>query len=77
MENQEYTPAAFVVITTKEGYTIGLAHKGVKGYTPGYGSFDNNKTYDQAARHVDELNENHYGHTKLEAARIVNSSMFL
>lgn len=75
--------AAFVVVFAKNpkhgesGYEIGLAHQGVPGYTPGYGTFDDpNITYEEACKFVDDLNMEHYGHSKLDAAKIVLSSMF-
>lgn len=75
--------AAFVVVTTSEGYEIGLAHKGIKGYSKGYGKPKcieypdmEAETYDDANDWVDMMNREHYGHTKLEVAKITASTMF-
>lgn len=85
MKNKENEiKAAFVVVFSKKqkcdhiaAYEIGLAHEGVKGYSPGYGNFDDpNITYNEACEEVRLLNSIHYGHTPLEAAKIVMSTMF-
>lgn len=80
----EKIQAAFVVITMSEGYELGLAHKGVKGYSKGYGKpycieypGIEAETYDDASDWADMMNREHYGHTQLEAARIVASTMFI
>ncbi len=75
----ENIQAAYVVVLPKDGsdkYKIGLAHRGIKGYSPNYGEFDYGTTYDEACKFVDELNKDHYGHTKREATKIVMSTMF-
>ena len=79
MENpEEKIQAAFVVVTTAEGYEIGLAHKGIKGYSKGYGKpycieypTLEAETYDDANDWVEMINHEHYGHNRLEAAKIV------
>lgn len=75
--------AAFVVVLIAGSYQLGLAHRGVKGYSPEYGkcySMANPsmeaETYDEASEWAEYLNEVHYGHTFKEAASIIGSTMF-
>jgi len=82
----ENIQAAFVVVirdNQDSRFEIGLAHRGIKGYSPGYGKCFSLKypgieaeTYDEASEWVEHLNKEHYGHTFKEAAKIVASSMF-
>lgn len=78
----ENIQAAFVVVLKGDGYEIGLAHKGVKGYSPNYGKCYNLQypkieadTYDEASDWVDHMNQKHYNHTRREASVIVASTM--
>ena len=81
MITQEIKPLqpAFVAVMSKSNpgrYEIGLAHAGVKGYTPGFGELPYGTSYEDACIHVDELNEFKYGLTAKEAMLIQASTMF-
>lgn len=64
---------AFTAIVNSDGYSIGMAHEGVQGYTPmpEFGTFD---TWDKAETFAREQNEG-MELTPREAIRIVLTSM--
>jgi len=79
MKNMKLENDAFTVVMSKDGsgkWMIGLAHQGIKGYSPGYGEFKYGTTYDEACDFVDELNTSHFRLTIQESAKIVCSTMF-
>ena len=65
---------AYVSVTTDSGFAIGLAHRGVRGYTP-LPALPTFASLEEAEAYVKSLNHTAFGLTSLDAWKIVASTM--
>jgi hypothetical protein len=73
-KTRKLTDAAFTPVI-QNGYTIlGIADKGIKGYTPTTAVFETNN-YNEASDICDELNKDVFGLSEEEAFKIIATTM--
>ena len=73
-KTRKLNDAAFTVVI-ENGYTIlGIADKGIKGYTPTTAVFETNN-YNEASDICDELNKDVFGLSKKEAYKIIATTL--